>query len=734
MNRDQKYHWKTILFILTVIVGTFVNSSAQREFYPPNMRCGKAAFLFIDNTTTAYSQNFAMSNADFPNPSLCFGAGAPHNLGWYRFVAKGGGVLRLTFKFDPSSCQLQQGIQAGVLGDCSGAEVFDCNAGCNTTDFELSFVADQGMEDYFLWVDGCNGDVCEYEFQVQGDAVLCEEDNSPPIRLSYYVDENDNCRKEIRETPLLRCETKFTSSTGQNIFALTSNDMGFTFLPDDEYLVTISNNLFDLEFCPDSIMIDVNPMWTDRNLEIGGQTEISCPYTIFNVVPPTGANRFRCDPAERKTLIIEYYNMGTAHTNNDSIIIKVSPFMSDVAFSRPNRKIENFTYLVSIEDIDPGLKRDIAIEYLLDCSTSDLGKDVCISVYDDKLSCPDLASKKDSITYCSPIRLAYDPNDILVRPTGLTEEKYIEKTDELDYRIRFQNLGNDTAYNVSIVVETGEFEPASVKTGFSSHNTVAKFGEYKNKIEFLLNDINLVDDKTNEAESHGYITFRLKLDKPVELERVEHFANIFFDFNPPIQTNIDFHTIAPEFFVQTNDVHLCPYDEYQGKQYFQDTTWADTVILTGPDSLYITNIIVHEAYHLLIDTAVFKGDSILGIPIDTDTFVQKNYFTQWDCDSLITYKVSIKNSTSVNDQNENRYKFFPNPVINSKVMIIRNSAEDSELITFFDITGKEMLKQTLNGTRNDITFPSGVSSGVLLYKITGAMDNLIQSGTIILAR
>ena len=721
---------KALLSILIFLSGV-VLGQAQRVFYPPKTSCGNPGFLYIDDQTTAFSENIGFPNSDFPTPNLCFGVGAPHNLGWYRFITKSSGPVNFTLQFEQNSCELAQGIQAGIMGDCTGKDVLDCNASCNVSSFSLTFVS-RPMEDYFLWIDGCNGDVCEYEFQITG-VDLCEEGGELPVRINYYSDENDNCTYEQNEKPLLRCKTKFTSSFGGETYSMSSGSQGFAYLPDGLYNVSTSHDIFDeLDFCPDAFQLDVNPGWTNRLLDIGANFPNDCRYLDFNIIPPFGANRFRCDPSKRKTLLIEYHNLGMASTENDDFIVKHSPFMTQVDFDLPHTKIDDYTYRIDIPELSGSGIAMLSMTYILDCTAQDLGKDVCIEVYEDDLTCPELTSTLAREVYCSPIILAYDPNDILVRPSGFTQNKYIEKTDELEYRIRFQNEGTDTAYNIIIDLETARFDPQTVIMGYSSHNTVAKYQLFPDdKMRFYLNDINLVDSKTNEPESHGYIKFKLKLHEPVELDRIEHFANIFFDFNPPIQTNIDFHTIAPPYFEQVNEVHLCPEQEYMGQTFVRDTILTDTVALDGPDSLYVTKIFVHEAYYFLFDTLVSPGDSILGVPIDTDTFIQRNFFTQWDCDSIIVYEVSVKNTTSLINGYDKAVSIYPNPMTGSSITITHDLPGQEHILTLYDLSGKIILSSVLTEKEQTVALTGLSKSNTVLYRITDRGGAAIESGKLI---
>lgn len=166
LNAEKSMNFKYLFSLLLVL------SMSSKSFSqcPGSLTCeGSQVFC-----TIAALNGFTCTNPDFPTPifptaTLCFGAGVPHNVNWWSFVGAGG-PLTLTFNFDPGNCDLGQGIQAGVFeGNCTGANVWDCNAGCNTSTFSLSG-ATRECEIYYVWVDGCNGDVCEYTMSVAGNS------------------------------------------------------------------------------------------------------------------------------------------------------------------------------------------------------------------------------------------------------------------------------------------------------------------------------------------------------------------------------------------------------------------------------------------------------------------------------------------------------------------------------------------------------------------------------------
>jgi uncharacterized repeat protein (TIGR01451 family) len=134
---------------------------------------------------------------------------------------------------------------------------------------------------------------------------------------------------------------------------------------------------------------------------------------------------------------------------------------------------------------------------------------------------------------------SFDPND-KTPITGALGGRYILKTDStIQYLIRFQNTGNDTAFSVVIRDTLGlEYTPKKgIKTLATSHP--ARFVLRGGRIaEWHFNPIELPDSTTNEPASHGYVLFEV----PIKAERrsgmiLRNKAAIYFDFNHPIITN-----------------------------------------------------------------------------------------------------------------------------------------------------------------------------------------------------
>jgi uncharacterized repeat protein (TIGR01451 family) len=148
--------------------------------------------------------------------------------------------------------------------------------------------------------------------------------------------------------------------------------------------------------------------------------------------------------------------------------------------------------------------------------------------------------------YASVISCAYDPNDKQVVPNGIDEPHYTLIDQRLYYTVRFQNVGNDYAYDVEVVdVLDANLDLSTLTIVSTSHTMRTKIEPETQKVQFIFEDIMLPDSARDEAGSHGYILYHIKpLANTVPYTRVENTAEIFFDQNPAIVTNTTYNTLV----------------------------------------------------------------------------------------------------------------------------------------------------------------------------------------------
>ncbi len=134
---------------------------------------------------------------------------------------------------------------------------------------------------------------------------------------------------------------------------------------------------------------------------------------------------------------------------------------------------------------------------------------------------------------------SFDPNDILVNEDTLTTTQ-LSNAPWLEYIIRFQNTGNDTAFTVKILnpIDTNKLNLSTFEFTNASHPVNLNWINYQRNMEFKFENILLPDSNTNEPLSHGFVRYRIQPKTNLSAgDTIPNFAAIFFDFNEPVITN-----------------------------------------------------------------------------------------------------------------------------------------------------------------------------------------------------
>ncbi|MEQ8703828.1 MAG: hypothetical protein RIC19_07900 [Phaeodactylibacter sp.] len=153
---------------------------------------------------------------------------------------------------------------------------------------------------------------------------------------------------------------------------------------------------------------------------------------------------------------------------------------------------------------------------------------------------------------------SFDPNDIQVFPEGYGPEGIVEPGTTLDYLIRFQNTGTDTAFTVEILnpisdaLQLGTLRPLG-----SSHDYELTLLE-DGVLSFRFDNILLPDSTTNLQASQGFVRYRIDHREGIPLgTNFGNRAAIYFDFNDPIYTNTALTTIDENFItVDLKEVYV----------------------------------------------------------------------------------------------------------------------------------------------------------------------------------
>ena len=149
----------------------------------------------------------------------------------------------------------------------------------------------------------------------------------------------------------------------------------------------------------------------------------------------------------------------------------------------------------------------------------------------------DIYSGNDTSSLSEILIGSYDPNDITESHGPEILHATFTSEDYLYYTVRFQNVGTASAVNITI---DNNLDAKLDKTTFemisASHaNSVERVFD---QLTWQFNGINLADATSDEPNSHGYVSYKIKPLAGYSVgDIVPNTASIIFDFNTPVITN-----------------------------------------------------------------------------------------------------------------------------------------------------------------------------------------------------
>ncbi|MFK7807257.1 MAG: T9SS type A sorting domain-containing protein, partial [Saprospiraceae bacterium] len=367
----------------------------------------------------------------------------------------------------------------------------------------------------------------------------------PSISGNCFIDYNENQIKDPDEVGWFSQRVNLSSNSLSN-FSTTDGYYRFV-VNDGDYVVSAppEENWY-LTTSPENYSVTVQDAQGAANLDFG-----FAPNEIFSEVEPSTSSTFtRCGFISMFWL--NYTNTGT---NFDSgfISFQFDELTTFVEADIQPDSIDNNTLFWNYNNLPPTFNEKIRIQLQMP-DVDFIGDTVSFEarsfIVDDTGDA--VLSKIDN--YQSVINCAYDPNDKLVVPSGFTQEKLTLFEDELEYTIRFQNTGTDTAFTVNIKDQLDiDLDWSTFRPIAASHPYIVNLHN-DGLVVFDFENIMLPDSNVNELESHGFVKYRIKsLDNLPENTEVHNYADICFDFNPPIQTNTTLNRLISAYPFEISD-------------------------------------------------------------------------------------------------------------------------------------------------------------------------------------
>ena len=343
---------------------------------------------------------------------------------------------------------------------------------------------------------------------------------------NVFIDKNENGIKDVNEQSvsgevIFINNNRYAATQNNGLFYTTLNNGTNTFLykPKDNWALTT-----------DSVQkIQVNESTILDTIYFGVKPVRNIDDASINIVGTATRLGFKSQ------YWINYKNEGTVIQNGRVVFnldsrIKILNTVPQADTLNANRVVWNFTKLESQESRQLYLFTQIPSTVLLN-DTLISSANIIIGKTDGNLT-------NNTNILKQRITGSYDPNDKLVTPEGIGDEKAVPLNTPLTYTIRFQNTGTDTAFNVNILdTLNANLDVGTLSIVAASHPVNLELRS-PNEAIFHFENILLPDSHTNESGSNGFIKYSI-LPKANLHENtvITNKANIYFDFNPPVATN-----------------------------------------------------------------------------------------------------------------------------------------------------------------------------------------------------
>lgn len=631
---------KKRLYLSIILIIYNVTVSFNQCTIPFALTCDSA--MVLDDLYKLH--NFECKLIDSMNPtalSPCLGTvnGVAHNTIWYKFRAA---IERYTLILYVFQCPHLEGVQWGIYEDCNAKRQVFCRPNCDGQGDIVELNLKKGKT-YSLFLDGCNGDLCSYKFEIF-------PGNTIPLKVNKYIDKNLNCVFDSSEYFIDKFIVK-DSFNGKNSYISWSN----YYVTNDNYGIhyfTIDSLGPYFYNCTKTLAVNITDSTKEIDLDFGFRPLIDCPLMQVNITPLSIMRR--CTNLKYK---IEYNNKGTEVAKDAYIRIKLDSFMNFIGASLTPSIIQHPYIFFQLGNVNPLSAGEFYLDVEINCSNTVTGMTHCVEahIYPDSscainslwnnasielrskctdtkaifeiwnvgrgnmtdsshyvliandnvptagqgfilksnehltierlalgntyrlmanqvkyhpgYSSPSIAIeacgknlqgdflrgyitnfKEDDSDFfldkdCQQSIGSFDPNKKSAVPKGLGLNGIIPLNEAIEYTIRFQNLGTDTAFRVVVrdqinfQADLSSFE--LISTSHPNYNLRLE----RNFIEFTFNNILLPHKAVDEPNSNGYIKFKILPTGRIG-SLIRNKADIYFDYNSPITTNSVQHQLG----------------------------------------------------------------------------------------------------------------------------------------------------------------------------------------------
>ncbi|MFK8005992.1 MAG: T9SS type A sorting domain-containing protein [Saprospiraceae bacterium] len=383
-----------------------------------------------------------------------------------------------------------------------------------------------------------NATGCDSEQEVE---TACAN-NFSKVNHFFFYDLNQNKIKDIDEVFIADLPLN-VSPINLNSYSNAINGGAVYIEQQGEYILTFDTLMYqDWQLITDSVSYHLSidsPNFCDT-IYFGLYPSVERSYMVSLINGPPA----RC--GEFKTFEVSAKNLGTTVTSG-TIWLEVDNLIAQTNYIDIPDTINANIYGWHFENLFPGFTetKQISLEIPIPPNVV-LGDSLSFSSYVDYEDVNGMTTT-NTFNYITEIRCSFDPNDKLVNPSRNNNFTLFEE--DLVYTIRFQNTGNDEAYDI-IIRDTldDNLDPITFRMLSTSHpNSLITSMEADQFLTFNFENIYLPDSTTNFDASQGYVSYLIAPKEGLAEETlIENTASIYFDFNPPIVTNTTENVMVSE--------------------------------------------------------------------------------------------------------------------------------------------------------------------------------------------
>ncbi|MBK7938415.1 MAG: hypothetical protein IPJ82_15640 [Lewinellaceae bacterium] len=346
-----------------------------------------------------------------------------------------------------------------------------------------------------------------------------------------WIDSDGDCAFDSSELEQVYTIVTATGNSDHNGFSGYAGNFTIS-VPSGTYVLNVKPPNALYEPCFSDFPATLDGPNDSVYVELPLKTVASCPYLNVRLSTPILRRCFD------NTYTIQYQNEGTTDANDAYVEVTLDSLFEFQSSTLPVASQNGTTYTFQIGGLAPWQAGTFKIVVKVSCDAA-IGQEHCMAVhiYPDQLCLPSLPSLAACVE-CRANIGSFDPNDKRAFVNGKEDPGNLLPDTDIEYLIRFQNTGTDTAFRV--VVEdrlSALLDLTSITPLVASHPFAMELKDQRT-IRFVFDNIMLPDSNINEPASHGFIKFRVSQTPGLPFGyMIRNEADIFFDFNAPVRTN-----------------------------------------------------------------------------------------------------------------------------------------------------------------------------------------------------